>query len=120
MPGSQNVGYGNVIYDSIIALTSAGNAVPGTITWSATTVAANTTSELTANIPGLQVGDNLQMSLSGAAMTTGLIIANVRVNAAGLLAVTWINTTGSPVTVPTTGWNAEVVRPAGALPPNFV
>lgn len=123
MPGSQRTAYGNEIYDTIIAPTSQAGATPGTLVWSATQVAANTTSELTTTVPGLQIGDIADLYLVSGPMTTGLQIANVRVSAANTLAVTWANNTGAPVTVPTATWNANVTRPestGAALPPNFV
>jgi hypothetical protein len=122
MPGSQRVAYGNEIYDSIIAPTSVAGAAPGTLAWSATTVAATTTSELTAKVPGVQLGDAVDLYLTSGAMTTGLQIANVRVSAPDTVAVTWVNATGSPVTVPTATWLANISRPEGgvsALPVNF-
>lgn len=121
MPGSNRVAYGNELYDAIIAPTSVGSNTPGTLAWSATTVAANTTSELTATIRGLRQGDIVDLYLLTGPMTTGLQIANVRVSAAETLAVTWVNSTGGAVTVPTAGWAANVTRPEdpSALPPNF-
>jgi hypothetical protein len=122
MPGSQRVAYGNTIYDTIIAPTSAAGATPGTLAWSAATVAANTTSELTTKIPGLLPGDVVDLYLNNGPMTTGLQIANVRTSAADTLAVTWANSTGGALTVPTSSWLANISRPEGglgSLPPNF-
>lgn len=123
MPGSQRVAYGNSTYDSIIAPTSVAGAVPGTLAWSAATVAATTTSELTTTIPGLLLGDVVDLYLNSGALTTGLQICNVRVSAANTLSVTWVNATGGALTVPTTSWLANVSRPeggTGALPVNFL
>jgi len=110
MPGSNRVAYGNETYDMVFAATSPNNAA-GTLTWSATQVAANTTSELTATIQGLQVGDLVDIYLTSAAMTTGLQMSNVRVSAANTLAVTWVNSTASAITVPTGTWEANLTRP---------
>lgn len=123
MPGSQRVAYGNTTYDSIIAPTSAAGAIPGTLAWSSATVGANTTAELTTTIPGLLLGDVVDLYLNNAAMTTGLQIANVRVSAANTLAVTWVNASGGSLTVPTTSWLANISRPeggTGSLPVNFL
>ena len=121
MPVSGRVGYGNEIYDMVIAPTSASGAAAGTLAWSATTVNATTTAELTTTIPGLIVGDIVDLYLISGAMTTGLQIANVRVSAANTLAVTWVNSTGGGLTVPTATWNANVSRPESTtLPMNMV
>lgn len=118
MPGSNAVAYGNLIYDSVISPTSVAGAVPGTLAWSSATL-SSTTSELTTTVPGLQVGDIVDLYL-GAAMTTGLSITNVRVSAANTLAVTWVAASGS-LTIPTAGWLAIVNRgQGGGNPPNFV
>jgi hypothetical protein len=122
MPGSNRIAYGNEIYDTVIAPTSAPGAVPGTLVWSSATQAATTTSEITATVPGLLVGDLVDIYLISGAMTTGLTIANVRVSLPNVLAVTWINSTGSPVTLPTAIWSANLTRaenPSG-LPPNAI
>jgi len=96
------IGRGNVVYDWLIS---------PTITWSAATVGATTTAELTATIPGLQVGDYVDLYVQNAAMTTGLAITNVRVSAANTLAVTWVNTTAGGLTVQTGPWLMNIVRP---------
>jgi hypothetical protein len=118
MPASSAVAQGNLIYNSVIAPTSQAGAVPGTLVWSSATL-SSTTSELTATVPGLHLGDVVDLYLNGAAMTTSLSIANVRVSAANTLAVTWVAAAGS-LTIPTTGWLARVGRPAtGGVPPNM-
>ena len=108
MPAT-TIGRGNLVYDWLI--------LP-TLTWSAATV-ASTTSELTATIPGLQVGDYVDMMLPNAAMTTGLTISNVRVSAANTLAVTWVATSGT-FTIPTGPWQINIGRPESVanLSPN--
>jgi hypothetical protein len=122
MPGSNRPALGNEIYDMIIAPTSQAGATPGTLVWSAATVGATTTAELTATIPGLLVGDLVDIYLISGAMTTGLTISNVRVSAPNVLAVTWINSTAGPVTVPTAIWAMNMTRPENpsALPPNAI
>lgn len=118
MPGSNRVAYGNEIYDFVIAPTSQAGAVPGTLVWSQATL-SSTTAELTTTVPGLLVGDAIDLYLTGGAMTTGLNIINTRVSAANTLAVTWVSASSS-LTIPTTGWIANVTRPENpaGLPPN--
>jgi hypothetical protein len=122
MPGSSRVAYGNEIYDSIIAPTSVAGAVPGTLAWSSANVASATTAELTTTIPGLLPGDIVDLYLVSGPLLTGLQIANVRVSATNTLAVTWVNSSGGALTVPTATWNANLTRPENPsnLPPNAV
>jgi hypothetical protein len=61
-------------------------------------VGANTSAEQTFTVPGLQVGDSID--INKASHQTGLSIGNVRVSAANTLAIQFVNTTGSPI-VPT-------------------
>ncbi|WP_321842671.1 hypothetical protein [Burkholderia cepacia] len=59
-------------------------------------VAANTSAEQTFTVPGLQVGDSIDVNK--ASHQVGLSIGNVRVSAANTLAIQYVNTTGSPIT----------------------
>ena len=122
MPGSNRVAFGNEIYDIVISPTSPGQTVVGTVIWSATTVAANTTTELTATIPGLQVNDFISFQLANAPIVTGLQIVNERVSAPNTAAVQWVNVTGGALTVPTATWIMNLTRPESptALPPNAI
>jgi hypothetical protein len=61
-------------------------------------VAANTSAEQAFAVPGLQVGDSID--INKASHQVGLSIGNVRVSAANTLAIQFVNTTGSPI-VPT-------------------
>lgn len=61
-------------------------------------VGANTTAEQTFAVPGLQVGDSLD--INKASHQAGLSIGNVRVSAAGVLAIQFVNTTAGAI-VPT-------------------
>lgn len=61
-------------------------------------VGANTTAEQTFIVPGLQVGDSLD--INKASHQVGLSIGNVRVSAANTLAIQYVNTTAGPI-VPT-------------------
>ncbi|VVE31522.1 hypothetical protein PEP31012_03703 [Pandoraea eparura] len=58
-------------------------------------VAANTTAEQTFTVPGLQVGDSIDVNK--ASHQVGLSIGNVRVSAANTLAIQYVNTTASPI-----------------------
>jgi|SRR5271154_796461 len=119
MPGSNRPAYGNEIYDMAIAPTTNAGAVPGTLVWSSAN-GTNQTIEVTATVPGLLVGDLVDLYLS-AAMTTGLTIANVRVSAPNVMAVTWV-VVGSAIVFPTVGWSMNMTRPENpsALPPNAI
>ncbi|MBY4730745.1 hypothetical protein K6V90_09395 [Cupriavidus pauculus] len=59
-------------------------------------VAANTTAEQTFTVPGLKVGDFVDINKPTA--QAGLGIAAVRVSAANTLAVSFSNNTASPIT----------------------
>ncbi len=102
MPAT-TVGRGNILYDWLV--------FPATVTWSSTAL-SSTTSELTATVPGLQVGDYVDMFLTDRAMPTGLTFSNIRVSAANTLAATWIAATAS-LTIPTGQWILNVCRPEG-------
>lgn len=111
MPGTI-AARGNELYDFLVA--------PPTVTWSSATVGATSTAELTATVPGLQVGDYIGLQLYTGPVTTGLSITNERVSAANTMAITWVNSTAGGLTVPTTGWVINVVRPEAypGLPPS--
>lgn len=59
-------------------------------------VAANTSAEQTFTVPGLQVGDSIDVNKPS--HQVGLSIGNVRVSAANTLAIQFVNTTASPIT----------------------
>ena len=63
-------------------------------------VAANTTAEQTFTVPGLKVGDYVDVNKPSA--QAGLGIAAVRVSATNTLAITFSNNTGAGIT-PTAG-----------------
>ena len=58
-------------------------------------VAANTSAEQTFTVPGLQVGDSVDVNKPS--HQVGLSIGNVRVSAANTLAIQYVNTTASPI-----------------------
>jgi hypothetical protein len=59
-------------------------------------VGANTTVEQTFTVPGLQVGDSIDVNK--ASHQAGLSIGNVRVSAANTLAIQFVNTTAGSLT----------------------
>jgi hypothetical protein len=59
-------------------------------------VGANTTAEQTFAVPGLQVGDSID--INKASHQAGLSIGNVRVSAANTLAIQFVNTTAGSIT----------------------
>lgn len=61
-------------------------------------VAANTTSEQTFNVTGVLPGDSID--INKASHSAGLGIVNVRASAPGVLAITFMNATASPITPP--------------------
>lgn len=61
-----------------------------------TAVGANTTVEQTFTVPGLQVGDSLD--INKASHQAGLSIGNVRVSAPNTLAIQFVNTTAGSIT----------------------
>lgn len=90
------------------------------ITISPAQVAANTSAEQTFAVPGLLVGDFVEINKPTA--QAGLGVGNTRVSAAGVLAITFINASGAAVT-PTANevYQLCVTRPlasalAGGLP----
>ena len=97
---SNTIGRGNVLYETQVYIPA--------LAWSSASL-TSTTSELTANVPGLQVGDVPYLMLANAAMPTGLSFTNARVSAANTLAVTWVAT--GTVTIPTGPWVIGVIRP---------
>jgi cytoskeletal protein RodZ len=68
----------------------------GTITISPTAVAANTTAEQTFTVPGLLVGDVLNVQKPTAQAGLGLV--NERVSAPNTMAITFVNSTGASIT----------------------
>lgn len=65
------------------------------VTIDVASVAANTTAEQTFVVTGLTVNDIV--TVNKPSHTTGLGIVNVRCSAANTLAITFMNTTGSPI-----------------------
>jgi hypothetical protein len=106
--GPQIVTYGNIQSSWILTVTLTPVAVAGT-----------TAVEQSFPIPGLQLSDNLTLGFNG--LWNVLIgIPNVRVVSAGVLGITFINSTGGSLTPPSGVYNIEVNRPlAGMVMPGI-
>lgn len=80
------------IFGGTISL-SMGRTFPVTI--DPGSVSANTTSEQTFTVPGVQPG--MRLTVSKPSHTAGLIIGNIRISAANTVAITFGNLSGSPI-----------------------
>ena len=78
------------------------------ITLDPVAVLANTTSEQTFTVQGLEVQD--RVILNKPTHTTGLVIGNVRVSATNTLAVTFGNLTANPIDPPSESYRVSSVR----------
>lgn len=78
------------------------------VTFNPTSVSANTTSEQTVTINGVTTEDFV--TVSKPTHTAGLGIVNVRVSAANTIAITFINTTGSPIDPPSEIYTFKVEK----------
>lgn len=107
MPGPSDIPLGNVQLRLLVQATL-----------SPASVAANTSAEQTFTVPGLLGGDVVS-GINKPTAQAGLIIGNVRITAAGLLAITFGNLTAAPI-VPTASevYFIDVARPEnpGPLP----
>lgn len=97
--GPQIVTYGNV--QSTFLLTV--NITP-------VATAAATTLEQTFTVPGLQVGDQVQVSYN-AALSSLVDITNARVSANNVIAIAFSNNTAGSLTFPSGSFTIEVNRP---------
>lgn len=70
------------------------------VTWSPSSVAANTTAAQTVAIPGLVLGQDFIIDVTKPTEQAGLSFGPYRVSAAGVATVVFINATASPI-VPT-------------------
>lgn len=80
-----------------------------TFTYDPASIAAATTAEQTVTIPGLRVGDYVEVSKP--TLTAGVGVVNVRVSAANTLAIQWVNATAAPVDPPSETYTLFVLRP---------
>jgi hypothetical protein len=85
MPGPNTTAHGNVALEMVI-----------TISLSPAPIAANTTVEQFFPLPGLQLGDFVEMNKPSA--QPGLGVVNTRCSGPGMLAVQFINNTAAPIT----------------------
>ena len=85
MPSSTTIVRGNVQMDAIVqvALTPPSPLAP------------NTTQETTYTVPGVVVGDFLEINKPS--HTAGLSIGNIRASAANQIAIQWVNSTTSTI-----------------------
>jgi len=86
MPGSTTLARGNVQLEVLLQITVTPPA----------TLAASTTTESNYTVPGVAVGDFIEINKPS--HTTGLSIGNVRVASANTIAIQWVNSTASPIT----------------------
>ncbi|QBQ99251.1 hypothetical protein [Paraburkholderia pallida] len=79
---------GNVLLEELLAVTLTPN--------NGTAIPANSTVETTYNLPGTQLNDFVEINKPS--HTSGLVVSNVRVPAAGQIAVQFGNVTASSIT----------------------
>lgn len=91
MPMPTTVLRGNILFSVLVGLPL-----------SPVSVAANTSVEQTFAFPGLLLGVDYVTGVSKPTTQAGLSIGNTRVAANGSVAITFVNSTGSPI-VPTAG-----------------
>lgn len=102
MPGT-TLARGNILYDWMIAPTLTPVAV-----------AQATTAEQSFTVPGLQIGDFINVYLN-AAQTAGIGIVNARVSAVDTLRISFSNSTAGSLTPAAGSYVMNVCRPE-ALP----
>lgn len=106
MPGT-TVCRGNIIANFVISPTL-----------TPVSVGAATSAEQSFTIPGLQVGDMVQVT-AAVAQTAGIVIGNARVSAANILTVSFGNATAGGVIPAAGAYLVEVNRPESLpLPSN--
>jgi hypothetical protein len=86
MPMSTTIARGNVGFEAVLQVTIS----------PPTTVSANTTVESTYTVPGVVVGDFLEINKPS--HLAGLSIGNIRASAANTIAIQWVNSTTSSIT----------------------
>lgn len=77
-------------------------------------ISGNTASELTFTMPGLLTTD-IVISVVKPTLTAGLDIGNTRVSAANTVAITFQNSTASPIDPPAETYTFVVLRPEKAI-----
>ena len=86
MPMSTTLARGNVGFEAVLQVSL---TPPATMT-------ASSTQELTYTVPGVVVGDFLEINKPS--HTAGLSIGNIRASAANQIAIQWVNSTTSTIT----------------------
>jgi hypothetical protein len=81
------------------------------VTIDAASVAANTSAEQTFTVTGLKTEDLVYVNKPSA--SAGLGVVNARVSAADTLALTFMNTTASPINPASETYKLIVIRPEG-------
>ena len=80
-----------------------------TFVYDPASVAAATTAEQTVTVPGVLLGDYIEVTKP--TLSAGVGIANARVSAANTVAITWVNATAAAVDPPSETYQAWVFRP---------
>ena len=88
MPSSTTIARGNVQLEAILQISVTPPA----------TMSANSTQETTYTVPGIMVGDFIEINKPS--HTAGLSIGNIRSSAANQIGIQWINSTTSTITSP--------------------
>lgn len=77
-------------------------------------IAANTSAELTFTLPGLLTSD-VVFNVTKPTLTAGIDVGNVRVSAANTVAITFQNSTASPIDPPLETYTFLIFRPEKTL-----
>ncbi|HET8707300.1 MAG TPA: hypothetical protein VFM46_13435, partial [Pseudomonadales bacterium] len=100
MPGPTLIARGNISLEMILQVSLAPN--------NGSSIAANTSVENTYTIPGIQVGDFLEINKP--THTTGLTVGNIRASAANTVAIQWCNVTTGTITQAAENYLISVTR----------
>lgn len=85
-----------------------------TVTFNPASVAANTTAEQDMTVPGVSVGDFVDVRKP--TLTAGLGVVNARAKSANVVAVTFSNNTGSPIDAPSEAYLVMCIKSDAVLP----
>lgn len=107
MPGPANLSFGNVAFTFLIAP----KLIPSA-------VAEETTAEQSFTVPGLLVGDFVDVN--SPSITAGLGIVNARVSAANTIVIAFANTTSGSLTPPSGLYQIQVNRPSTTPVPTLI
>jgi hypothetical protein len=101
--GPQIVTYGNVQSTWVL-----------TLTLTPVQTAIGTTAEQSFTVPGVQIGDQINVQ-ANFAYSSQVTIANSRASAANTVAIAFANTTAGALTAPTGIYQIEVNRPLAGM-----